>query len=532
MHAEKRQYGRWVMTLEDLDRNWDLVIAGGGITGAGIFSAAARMGLKTLLLEQHDFAWGTSSRSSKMIHGGLRYLKKGNFLLTRESVKERERLLCEAPGLVEPLGFLMPLYRQEGPPMAAVEAALSIYSVLAFKKTHTRLSAGEMAERINFLNRKNLAGGFYFTDAQADDARLVLRLINQGRDNGGTALNYTEVTAINRDRRGWIAGVTAADAETGKTGEFDTKAVINATGVRAETLHAAFRNEHHIRPLRGSHLIFSSDTFFSNDVISFFHPADRRPVFISPWEGCTLVGTTDVDHSKPLDREPAATKSEAAYLLAGLRFILPGLDIAVSDAIATMAGIRPVLGRGNTPASDESRAHALFADKGLVTVTGGKLTTFRLIAADALAAVRKFLPAGRGTPHEEPVFQKPGNACENTSLQPDFMRRVYGRYGQAAAAFLDVAAETGSDTVPGTSTLWAELTFAARFEKVRHLSDLLLRRVRLGVTCREGARAHLDTVEKVCRPFLPWDSRRWETEKRAYMRTWQQYYSPFPWKFQ
>ena len=221
----------------DLETNWDVIVIGGGITGAGIFREAVRAGLKTLLLEQKDFAWGTSSRSSKLVHGGLRYLKEGRFFLTRDAVRERQRLLTEARGLVTPMGFLVPVYKDRGPGRWTLEAGLSIYDLIAKRRQHSYLDIDEFIRRVPNIDRKGLTGGFQFFDAQVDDARLVLRLIFEGLAAGGAARNYTRVAAVGRDAAGRVSGVTVEDVHSHQTRTLSATVVINATGCWAEALH-------------------------------------------------------------------------------------------------------------------------------------------------------------------------------------------------------------------------------------------------------------------------------------------------------
>ncbi|MCP4606097.1 MAG: glycerol-3-phosphate dehydrogenase/oxidase [Proteobacteria bacterium] len=515
------------MTIAQVERSWDVIVIGGGVTGAATFHQAARMGLRAILIEQNDFAWGTSSRSSKMVHGGLRYLKEGKLLLTRASVKERERMLAEAPGLVDPLGFLMPVYTDYGPSKTTVGIGLSIYSFMALKKQHISYNAQKMKEAIPYLRTANLAGGFYFEDAQVDDARLVLRLINEGVANGGEAINYTRVREIHRDSRGYVSAITAEDVETNASAELKTKAVINATGVWAENLHLSPEQGLHIRPLRGSHLIFPRDVYPIDHTVSFTHPRDKRPVFMFPWEGTAVLGTTDVDHRGDINTEPAITSDETAYLMEGLEFIMPGLGISEADCIATFAGIRPVLSKGKASASRESREHTVWEDRGLVTVTGGKLTTFRLLARDALKAALKHLPQYKLQSNREPVFDKPIKASAKIEqLDRSIQKRLYGRYGNMADTLVN-SSEQGSLTIAlKTSTLWAELIFVAKNEQVRHLSDLLLRRTRIGLLLPKGATEHLSEIEQKCKHALSWDADRWETEKKKYIEEWQCAYAP------
>jgi len=519
------------MTLSEIKTHWDMIIIGGGITGAGIFREAVQMGLSVLLLEQKDFAWGTSGRSSKMVHGGLRYLIEGKVLLSMASVKERQRLLAEAPGLIEPLRFLIPVYKTHGPSKRLLGLALFAYSLMARKKQHASLNPGQIKDRIPLIRTDHLDAGFCYQDAQADDARLVLRLITEGCAKGGTALNYTKVSGMVRNQRGDIAAVVAEDAETKDCLELRTNVVINATGAWAENLHPSPVKGLHLRPLRGSHLVFPGEIFALDTVLCFFHPADNRPVFLYPWEGCLILGTTDVDHAEPLDSEPFITEKEASYLMEGLKFIVPGAKISENDCISSFAGVRPVLSKGGKDASKESRDHVVWEERGLITVTGGKLTTFRLIAHDALKTARKHLPKF-SISNKFSIFDQPANtAVDNEKLRlfPENIRqRLYGRYGNMAESVMSSRDEDEPSFVPGTSTLWGELAFAATNEHVRHLSDLLLRRVRIGLLLPEGGKEHIGRIEELCKSALAWDDGQWEKEKRQYLEQWQKHYaSPF-----
>ncbi|MBW1681358.1 MAG: FAD-dependent oxidoreductase [Deltaproteobacteria bacterium] len=238
------------MFLEDVEESWDLVVIGGGITGAGILLEAARAGLRALLLEQRDFAWGTSGRSSKLVHGGLRYIRDGHLMLTRVSVRERERLLREAAGLVEPLEFVIPIYDGHKLGKKALGFALTIYSILAHKRQHVYLEAAELRERASLLVSEGLQGGFQYLDARVDDARLVLRVIQEAESLGACALNYCAVTEVRRSRAGKMRGVGVRDVETGVERSFSSPVVINATGAWAESLHPCPEPGRRIRPLR------------------------------------------------------------------------------------------------------------------------------------------------------------------------------------------------------------------------------------------------------------------------------------------
>ena len=515
-----------MMDLMDIPKEWDLIVVGGGVTGAGIFSQAVRMGLRVLLLEKQDFAWGTSSRSSKMVHGGLRYLKEGKIFLTRASVKERQRLLDEAPGLIDPLGFLMPVFTDRGPSRLVMGIGLDLYSLMALEKQHVRYTADQIAERIPFLRRENLAGGFYFKDAQVDDARLVQRLINEAVEAGGCALNYAGVREILRDQRGNVTGVAVKATCAKQDTELRTRAVINATGAWAESLQPSPQQGLHLRPLRGSHLIFPRSAFPVDQVVSFIHPDDKRPVFMFPWEGVAILGTTDIDHDGDLNANPSISAAEAAYLMEGMRFIMPDLPLSLSDATASIAGVRPVLSHGHKAASQESREHVVWKNQGLVTVTGGKLTTFRLLARDALKSAGDYLPQRALPPDRQAVFTAPRQREGLEVMSPEIRQRLYGRYGRQAEVIFDFCLDNGAETIPGTNILWGEVVYAAGNEQVRRLTDLLLRRVRLGLLASDGGSSHLEKIGDLCRPALGWDNARWEAEKTHYMETWRKFYGP------
>ncbi|MBN2255179.1 MAG: glycerol-3-phosphate dehydrogenase/oxidase [Deltaproteobacteria bacterium] len=508
------------MNLRDIPSQWDLIVIGGGITGAGIFREAARLGLRTLLLERMDYAWGTSSRSSKLVHGGLRYLKEGKIRLTKASVEERERLLEEAPGLVEMLGFLMPVYKDQSPGRAALSAGLTLYDMMARGHYHEFLEPQEFSMMLPHVREQGLTGGFHFYDAQVDDARLVLRLIFDGVTEGVTALNYTEATEILRDNRGIVSGLVARDTESGDSRELSTGAIINATGSWAESLHPSPEEKRHLRPLRGSHLVFPHWTLPVAQAVTLIHPGDHRPVFVIPWEGAVLVGTTDLDHNQDMLGEPVATEEEVSYLMEAIGTYFPSLDVSIDTCIASFAGIRPVLSEGMFSPSEESRDHVVWIDKGLVTVTGGKLTTFRRMAWDALEAAAPFLPSLLVPDRETAVFSPPPEITGNDhGISRSTWKRLFGRYGKAAWELVKGTGPEGLHEILGTATLWAELPFVAGREQVRHLSDLLLRRVRLGILVSEGGKEHLDQIQKLCGPVLPWDTNRWKAERSDYLET-------------
>ncbi len=523
---------------------WDLLIIGGGITGAGILREATRLGLKALLVEQRDFAWGTSSRSSKLVHGGLRYLKEGKLGLTRIAVQERERLLEEGPGLIDPLGFLLATYKGDRPGRRMYRLGLLIYDLLALQWTHRYYTAADFQLMAPYIAAEGLQGGFRYGDAQTDDARLVLRVIQDAVAAGGAALNYVRAEALLREVRSndfsrsgqsgttevvttkAVCGARLVDMAPdggGRTAEVYARVVINATGAWADRLRAQVGAPPRIRPLRGSHLLFPADRLPVAQALSFLHPVDRRPVFIFPWEGITLVGTTDVDHDAPLDDEPHISPEEVAYLMAAVEAQYPALGLTLDDVLSTFAGVRPVIGTGKADPSHESRDHVVWREDGLLTVTGGKLTTFRRIALDALRAVRSVFPDMREPDARLPVLDPVDVPLP--AVPEGTRRRLLGRYGAAATALVAAAAPEELAPIPGTTTLWAELRWAARCEAVQHLDDLLLRRTRLGLLLPDGAAQILPAVRAICQAELGWDDARWQAEEEAYRTLWRRCYS-------
>ncbi len=505
---------------------WDLIIVGGGITGAGILALAARAGVRALLLEKGDFASGTSSRSSKMVHGGLRYLKHFQIKLTRESVRERQMLLEAAPGLVEPLGFIYPVYEGEKPSPWLLEVGLGIYTHLAPDAgDYQRLDAVDLSLMAPGLKTHNLERAYRYMDAQTDDARLVLRVIHDGLIAGegrarAAALNYAAATALLK-KGGRVAGVVARDEMTGKEEEARASLVINATGAWADQLRHEVGEPRRLRPLRGSHLFFSLERFPVYQAIAFSHPDDGRPVFVYPWEGVALVGTTDIDHPLPLEREAAISAEEADYLLRAVQSHFPELGLEKKDVISTQAGVRPVVDTGKADPSAESRDHVIWHEHGLLTVTGGKLTTFRLIAVDALREAHRVNPDIPEPGSNVKVMEAfdPARAIPGTTRES--ARRLWGRYG-AAASHLAASFPDLLERIAGTPYLKAELAWAAGHEPVCHLDDLMLRCFRFGILTPDGGQRLLEEFTPLLKEQLGWKDERWTEEVKRYGRIWKE----------
>ncbi len=496
---------------------WDVLIVGGGISGAGVLREATRRGWRAALIEQRDFAWGTSSRSSKLVHGGLRYLKEGQFKLTLHSVQERDRLMDEAPELVEAQSFLFANCTGRKPGRHMFMLGLKIYDHMArgrHKSAYHDVQATRMlAPGIAPLN---LVGAITYIDAKTDDARLVMRVLAEAQAEGGLALNYVAAASpiFNENR---VGGLNVVDVETGdhnaQTHAIKARCVINATGAWADNLRGALAGKPMIRPLRGSHLVIPFWRLPVAQAISVIHPVDGRPVFFYPWEGVTIVGTTDLDHTGDLQIEACITKDEVAYLLAAVADQFPSLAIAISDVVATYAGVRPVIDDGKDDPSSAGRDHVVLDESGMVTLTGGKLTTFRLMAQDALRLAAPHV--GKAFAIADERLFAPAVAL-NPRWPAAVCHRLAARYGARAAEFSVPHAAENFDTVPGTTTLWLELAIAAQRESVVHLDDLLLRRTRLGILLPRGGLDYADGIRQICQPLLRWTDNKWDEELVRY----------------
>ena len=504
-------------------REWDLIVVGGGISGAGILREAARRGWSCLLLEQRDFAWGTSSRSSKMVHGGLRYIAKGQFGLTRDSVRERQRLLEEAPGLVDPLSFLFPHYQGQFPGPRVFGGLLAVYDALAGKRNHLYYPLQQLRYLLPGIKEQGLAGATRFQDAVTDDARLVMRVLGEARAEGAEALNGMRVVELLREA-GTVCGLVAQDSESGQRFTFRCRAVAQAAGAWADGLRQKAGPEH-IRPLRGSHLMLPHWRLPVAHAISFMHAADRRPVFVFPWEGATVIGTTDLDHRESLDTDARISAEEVDYLLAACAQQFPAARVGRSDVLSSWAGVRPVVSDGDDSLapSDEKREHMLWTEPGCVTLAGGKLTTFRLLALEVLQACSAFV----GKPvedHGQAVF-RPMAEVALSALTSTQQRRLRGRHGLALPQLAELLEQIGQQPVGSLDTLWVELAQACDNELVLHLDDLLLRRTRIGLLLADGAAAELPQIRSLCQPRLGWSDARWDDEQQRYLALWQRCYS-------
>lgn len=524
---------------------WDMLIIGGGITGAGIAREAARRGLSVLLIEQKDFAWGTSSRSSKMVHGGLRYIASGDYKTTLLSVRERERMLSEAGGLVNEMHYVMPHYKGKFPPPWIFNTLLRVYDRIAGKRYFKYFKKDAFLRLNPNIKQDKFLGASQFSDAITDDSRLVMRVLDEAIHDGAHAINYLKAESLITNEQGLVVGATLKDTaskDKDQTYKVHAKVVVSATGAWADTLRMQAREQteqsfnKQIRPSRGSHLVVSQERLPTSQAYTFLHPADKRAVFVFPWENRTVLGTTDLDHPPLNDEEVGITNEEVDYLLDATNSLFNETDLNRKDIISTWAGVRPLIsdsgdGKRVSP-SKEKRDHSVWLDNNLVTVSGGKLTTFRLIALDVLAKCQEVLDLDDSATqnlntNSDQVFNNPTPThAKFVTLPADLQQRLQGFYGRKLDTLLELAHEEDLAYVTDSNTIWAEIRFAARYEQVIHLDDLLLRRTRVGLILPHGAMTPLIStrIKQICQQELGWNEQKWQQEVARYTELWQRYY--------
>jgi len=515
---------------KEMGGRWDVIVIGGGITGAGVFRRSVAEGYKTLLLEAHDFSFGTSSRSSKLVHGGFRYLRNKQFDVTRESVREREWMLKEAKNLVTPLGFIMP-YQDDKKTRSMFGLGVVIYDLLAPKWKHAHLSKDQVTRMCPQIESPDLKGAYLYYDAEMDDARLVQHIIREGVAAGGSAINYCKVEKLLRRQDGLVCGVAVRDMGTSNLGEFEIPAtvVINATGPWSDEIRQEVNAPSRLRRLRGSHLIFKQERLPLPHAITLLNPRDNRAMFAIPWEGTTMIGTTDLDHSYSLaNGEPFATRDEIDYILEAANAVFPSINLNVSDVISTFSGLRPVINTGAADPSKESRAHVVWEEEGLITVTGGKLTTFRIMAEEALQKAADRLPHPPNLTQRKRYFNALIPLRTAYSLPSRQLNYLQGRYGSETNELLSAAVEGENQHIANLPNLWSEIRWAARSSAVEHLDDLLLRRVRLGMLLPDGASAEMSRIRSIAQPELGWSDTQWRQEEKRYRDIYDRFYSPTP----
>jgi glycerol-3-phosphate dehydrogenase len=518
-------------------------VVGGGITGAGVALDAASRGLRTALVEKDDFASGTSSKSSKMIHGGIRYLQQREIRLVYENLAERQRLLENAPHLVSPLPFLIPLFGRDGVVAKAVARsyswALWLYDLtggLRIGTRHRRVTRAEALSHLPTLNTERLVAGFLYFDARADDARLTLTVLRTAvLGHGAVAANYTAVVGFLTDERGKVTGarvrpkirpaVTGSFGEAAEGPDFDIRArvVVNATGVWSDEVRGLDEGDHvdSIRPAKGIHVTVPSSRLPADIAAVIPVPKDKRSIFVVPWPEVDLVylGTTDTSYRGPLDN-PTCTIEDVDYLLDAVNGATTSA-LTRQDVTGVWAGLRPLLAPPDDGhhlserTADLSRRHTVqTSSDGVVSVTGGKLTTYRKMAEDTVDQVVTLLGARDGA--RKCVTKKlrllgaPGNA-DPGAPHPGVDRRTVAhlraRYGTDAQAVLALAAdrpELLEPIIEGLPYLGAEVVYAVRAEMAQSLDDVLARRTRALIQDGRRSAAAAPSVAALMATELGW----------------------------
>lgn len=419
---------------------------------------------------------------------------------------------------MSPLRFVLPVRHGDKRGRRSLGVGLAIYDALAGARSRQWLDAAALLQQLPMLAPQGLQGGWSYLDAQTDDARLVLRLLIEARGLGALTLNYVAAAELLRDGTG-VHGATLRDALSGTCFDVRARCVINATGVWADGLRGTLGRAPKLRPLRGSHLLLPAWRLPVAQAVAFFHPDDRRPVFALPWEGMTLVGTTDLDHHEDLAREPGITYAELDYLLKALQAEFPTLGLAEGDVVSSYAGVRPVVASGHAVApSEEGREHLILEEDGLISVTGGKLTTFRSTALQALQRAGQRVAVLKHASAAAPVLAQPAAAVPEAlrGLPHAWPARWIARFGADAADVRACALDGELAPIANTATCWAELRWACRAEAVVHLDDLLLRRTRLGLLLRDGAAEILPRLAGIVQHELRWSDGQWSDEVARY----------------
>jgi glycerol-3-phosphate dehydrogenase len=536
----------------DEDR-FDVLVVGGGVTGAGVALDAASRGLRTALVERADFASGTSSRSSKLVHGGLRYLQSGEVRLVYQALAERTRLHRNAPHLVSPLPFLVPLFTRDGlldrKVARGLGSALWMYDAtggVRIGHVHRRLSNDEAIGYMPTLPADRMAGGYLYYDARADDARLTLTLARTAAiDFAAAVVNRAEVVGFERDGDGRLVGARVRDTIGDRELTVRAPAIVNATGVWADRLlglEAAAGSSSDVgelcRPAKGIHVTLPWSKLRNTIAAILPVRGDRRSVFVIPWGPVAYVGTTDTDYDGPID-DPVAGEADIAYLLGAVnRWVTT--DITEADVLGTWAGLRPLVRDASSQrTADLSRRHRVDrAESGMITVLGGKLTTYRAMAEEAVDEVVRLLEERRGPSRLDrtvhhcrtrrlPLRGADGHAAllaeandgEGEDDRGRLLNHLAGRYGGEAhtlLAMIERDPSLGEALVPGLDYRRAEAVYAARYEMALTLDDVLSRRTRARLMDREASVRAADHVAELIAPELGWDAAERARQVEAY----------------
>ena len=517
---------------------FDVLIIGGGITGAGIARDAAMRGLRTALVEREDFASGTSSRSSRLIHGGVRYLEHGHLHLVFESSRERRTLMRIAPHLVRPLRFTWPVFRGARIPRWKLLAGLFMYDALAVFRnvaSHEGLDAAEVAAREPSLKRDGLIGGAEYYDAATDDARITLANIIAAVENGAVVANHAEAVRFLRDGSRIVGVVVRVGDEErdieNRDIELRASVVVNAAGPWSDDVRAlaAPGTRNSVRATKGVHIAVSRERLATRGAVTLLSPLDGRVMFVLPSTATTIIGTTDT----PTDERPddvRASDEDVDYLVASANHFFPAAKLTPKDVIASWAGIRPLIATGysSTPAS-ASREHRVDrSESGLISVTGGKLTTYRSMAAEVVTAVERALgrKPTRARTHREPLpggeIRTLDEARRSAELEvgdaviAKRLVEAHGAHWREVAALTVTEPALARRIVRELPYVLAEVVYAVERELATSLADVLVRRLHVAFETADHGRAAARVAAAILAGRLSWDNARTRRELERY----------------
>ncbi len=514
-------------------REFDLLVVGGGITGCGIAREAALGGLSVALVEKNDFAGGTSSRSSRLIHGGVRYLEHGQIHLVFEASAERRRLLSIAPHLVHPLSFTWPVYEGARIPRWKLAAGLTVYDALALFRNvgrHRRLGVRGVLEREPGLSTVGLRGGASYYDAATDDARLTLANAISAAEHGAVVLNHARVTSLIVEN-GRVAGARIEDALARGSAEVRARIVVNATGPWSDSVRALdataepSRAARSVRGSKGTHVGVPRERIGNHDAVTLLSPVDGRVMFVLPAGPLAIIGTTDTYTSSSPD-DVRATEDDVSYLLAAANRFFPRSALTREDVVSAWAGIRPLLpSAGETPGA-VSREHAVTTSPaGLLSITGGKLTTYRVMADDVTRAVCRALGRRRARASRRPlpggdiasygdVVRDASRATGDSSLGEHLARSFGSRW---RAVWDEIDANDGNERLlDGRPYTVGELRYCARHEMAHTLADLLIRRTKIAFETRDHGMSIADRSAAAVAETLGWNTQTAAASVRDY----------------
>lgn len=517
----------------------DVLIIGGGITGAGIARDAALRGLRTALVDKSDFGAGTSSHSSRLIHGGIRYLEQGAFRLVFEASHERRVLLTIAPHLVRPLAFLFPVYQGGRLPAWKLRAGMWLYDLLSsFRNVrwHRWLSAKKVRRVEPGLRDRGLIGAALYYDAQTDDARMVIATVRSAIRAGALATNYVETTALLKPD-GRVRGAVVRDVLTGETATIRANVVVNATGPWSDQLRRLDdpQAEPILRLTKGAHVTVSRRRLANEHAVTLLSQIDGRVMFALPWGDLSYIGTTDTDADSTPDGL-RVTAADVTYLLRSANAAFPDAHLSASDVVSAWVGLRPLLKEDHANPSQVSREHKVFeSGHGLITIAGGKLTTYRVMARDVVDRVTARLHEldGRPLPPRAQTDKLPlpgGEAAELDVLieaarargaSEATARHLVASYGSEAAAVLNLVDRDrplGEPIIAGRPEIWAEITYAVERELAVRVQDVLVRRLHLFYEVSDHATPVVPKVAARMKQLLGWDQTREAEELRDYFQ--------------